>query len=213
MSVMIPQTFRLLPIRFLKRKPIAKSFSRNEDGATAVEFAIIAVPFLGLIAAIFETGLMFFASQSLQTAVTEGTRAIMIGDAQADGSLRSSNVFASKYICPLLPSAMFTCSSLKVDVNVVGNFSQNYGAIFSTNIQSAGTQFCIGKRGDIILVRALYPMPVFMKILALDASGNTSTITAGLSQNPNTGAMDTRVLMGTAVFRNEPFMTAVQTAC
>jgi len=210
---MMSRRYKLLSIRFLKKRTLAQSFPRNEEGATAVEFAIIAVPFIGLIAAIFETGLMFFASQSLQTAVTEGTRAIMIGDAQADGSLNSSGVFASRYICPLLPSAMFSCGSLKVDVNVVGNFYQNYGAIFSTNIQSAGTQFCIGKRGDIILVRALYPMPVFMKILTLDVSGNTSTVTAGLSRNPNTGALDTRVLMGTAVFRNEPFMTTVQTSC
>jgi Flp pilus assembly protein TadG len=165
-----------------------------------------------LIAAIFETGLMFFASQSLQTAVTEGTRAILIGDAQADASLRSSNVFASKYICPLLPSAMFTCSSLKVDVKVITNGYQNLGILFSTDIQSAGTQFCIGKKGDIVVVRALYPMPVFMKILALGIPG-TMTVNVGTTWNPTTGDYDTRILMGTAVFRNEPFMTAVQTPC
>ena len=210
---MIPLKYQFPSFALFKKRHKPEAFHSNEDGATAVEFAIIAVPFLGLIAAIFETGLMFFASQSLQTAVTEGTRAIMIGDAQADGSLRSSSVFASKYICPLLSSGMFTCNSLKVDVNVVGSFYQANGAIFSTNIQSAGTQFCIGKKGDIVFVRALYPMPIFMRILALDAGGNTGSVTAGLSRNPYTGAMDTRVLMGTAVFRNEPFMTAVQTAC
>lgn len=205
---------RYSPVSLLcKRKhSYHQSFKKNEEGATAVEFALIAVPFIGLIAAIFETGLMFFASQNLQTAVTEGTRSIMIGQAQQDATLNSGSVFATKYICPLLSSAMFTCSSLKVDVNVVSSFS-NYNSYFSNDIQQAGTQFCVGKRGDIVLVRALYPMPIFMKILALDSSGNTTTVTAGLSQNPNTGALDTRVLMGTAVFRNEPFLITVATSC
>ena len=209
---MLIQKYIKSPMNLGSRQSKGNAFKANEKGATAVEFALIAVPFIGMIAAIFETGLMFFASQNLQTAVTEGTRSILIGDAQADASLTSSSTFSRKYICPRLASALFNCSSLKVDVNVVSAFS-SYSSSFSNDYANAGGSFCVGKKGDVVLVRALYPMPIFMKILALDASGNTTQVTSGLTNNPNTGVLDTRMLIGTAAFRNEPFMSAVVTPC
>ncbi len=49
-------------------------FRRSEDGATAVEFALISVPFLALLVAILETALLFWTSQVLEEAVSETSR-------------------------------------------------------------------------------------------------------------------------------------------
>ena len=59
-----------------------RRFARRQDGAAAVEFAFIAVPFLALLFAILETALVFFAGQSLESAVADTGRLIMTGQAQ-----------------------------------------------------------------------------------------------------------------------------------
>ena len=60
-----------------------RRFVRQEDGATAVEFGIVAAPFLALVFAIIETAIIFFAGQTLETAVSDSSRLIMTGQAQA----------------------------------------------------------------------------------------------------------------------------------
>ena len=70
---------RLLPSRLVRR------FVRQQDGSAAVEFSMVAIPFLGLTFAILETALVFFAGQTLETAVTDSARLIMTGQAQTGG--------------------------------------------------------------------------------------------------------------------------------
>src|ERR1700736_976406 len=60
----------------------ARRLLRREDGAAAVEFALVAAPFLALMFAIIETALVFFAGQYLETVVTDSTRLILTGQAQ-----------------------------------------------------------------------------------------------------------------------------------
>jgi Flp pilus assembly protein TadG len=58
---------------------LARRFVRQQDGSVAVEFSLVAIPFLGLTFAILETALVFFAGQTLETAVTDSARLIMTG--------------------------------------------------------------------------------------------------------------------------------------
>ena len=77
-------SLRLLPYRAVGR------FIRQRDGATVVEFGLVALPFLGLLFAILQTALVFFAGQVLQTAVTNASRLIMTGQAQTGGYTAAS---------------------------------------------------------------------------------------------------------------------------
>jgi len=58
---------------------IARRMVRQEDGAAAVEFALVAAPFLAMVFAIIETAIVFFAGQALETAAADGSRLIMTG--------------------------------------------------------------------------------------------------------------------------------------
>src|SRR5262245_36758872 len=58
---------------------------RQQDGAVAVEFGLVAAPFLALVFAIMETAIIFFAGQALETAVADSSRLIMTGQAQSAG--------------------------------------------------------------------------------------------------------------------------------
>ena len=78
----------LISSKFRFRK--LRVFAKREDGAAAVEFAIVVAPFLALLFAILETALVFFAGQTLETAVSDSARLILTGQAQtASFSLRA----------------------------------------------------------------------------------------------------------------------------
>ena len=49
----------------------AGRFARRQDGGAAVEFGLVAAPFLALLFAIMETAIVFFAGQALETAAAD----------------------------------------------------------------------------------------------------------------------------------------------
>ena len=61
-----------------------RRFVRNERGATAIEFALLSVPFFALTGAILETAIMFLASQMLDGAVQDASRLVRTGQAQTN---------------------------------------------------------------------------------------------------------------------------------
>ena len=68
-----------------------RGFWRNNRGATAVEFGLIALPFLGLIAGLLETGLMMFADSALDQATNRAARMIRTGQAQQQRSVPAAS--------------------------------------------------------------------------------------------------------------------------
>ena len=75
-------------VRRLAAAPAARRLVRQQDGAAAVEFALIAAPFLALVFAIMETAIVFFAGQALETAAADSARLIMTGQAQIKASTK-----------------------------------------------------------------------------------------------------------------------------
>src|SRR4029453_3911505 len=72
-------------VRRLKTMHLARRFARQQSGVAAVEFGMIAGPFLALIFPLLEASIIFFAGQALETAVADSGRLIMTGQAQQAG--------------------------------------------------------------------------------------------------------------------------------
>src|SRR2546421_5718112 len=92
---------------------VARRFIRQQDGAAAVEFAMVAAPFLAMVFAIMETAIVFFAGQTLETAAADSARLIMTGQAQTQGmdQTKFKNAVCAKIY------GLFDCSGgLWVDV-------------------------------------------------------------------------------------------------
>jgi Flp pilus assembly protein TadG len=204
---MVPAGTRWFPRRL--RHPF-KRFQRDERGATAVEFAMVSVPFLGLLFAIFETAFVFFTNEGLEAATSDAARYIMTGQAAA-GNYTSATDFRDKVICTptaprvrILPS-FIDCSQLIVDVSTAGSSGSTSfsSADMSKSYYTNPTmKYCIGAAGDIVVVRVVYPMPAYLTILTISSLGKISATTDGLT---NYGGGMKHMLMGTAAFRNEPF--------
>lgn len=162
---------------------------REENGATAIEFGIVAAPFLALVFAIIETAIIFFAGQTLETAVSDSARLIMTGQAQAQNLTQST--FKDK-VCTKI-YGLFNCATgMSVDVRTYTSFA---AATIAKPVDSSGNfvdnfTYSPGAAGDIVVVRLMYQWPVYVSLLGF----NLADISGGK-----------RLLMATAVFRNEPF--------
>ena len=172
------------------------AFIKDSKGATAVEFALIAAPFLALIAALIQTFLLFFAQSLLENAVLHSARQILTGQVQtADASMTQAQALAAFHSTVCTNAAvLFTCNGLMVDVQVASNWSSaNTGMptlTYDVNGNVNNTwQFNPGNAGDIVVVRVMYLWPVFFGPIAFN-----------LANQPN----GTREIMATAAFQNEP---------
>src|SRR6185295_3364471 len=97
-----------------------RRFTRRDDGAAALEFGMVAAPFLALMFAIMETALVFFASQTLETAVADSARLIMTGQAQSQSF--DATAFKNS-VCSKI-GGLFDCAGgLYVDVKTYPKFA------------------------------------------------------------------------------------------
>ena len=167
-----------------------RRFGGNEDGVTAIEFGLVAVPFFALMFAILETAIIFFAGQLLETAVGDTARLVRTGQAHEDGMSESAFKTA---LCSRV-FQLFDCENeLNVDVRTFPTFDSidlSPPVDEDGNLITEDFDFQIGEAGDIVVIRALYEWPVFVTMLGNDL-GNL--------------ANGKHLLSATAVFKNEPF--------
>lgn len=163
-------------------------FRKNRDGSAAIQFALIGIPFLMMLFAIFETALVFFANQTLETAVQDSARQIMTGQLQMAG--KTAAQFKTD-ICQRI-TALFTCDGIDIDVKSYPSFAT---VDVSKPVDSSGnyvklTRFEPGNAGNIVVVRGTYRWPLFVTGLGFslgDVDGKSK-----------------KLMVATAAFRNEP---------
>ena len=167
----------------------ARRFAKAQDGAAAIEFAIVAAPFLALIFAIMETALVFFSGQTLEAAVATSSRLIMTGQAQNGGF--DQNAFKTS-VCNSIV-ALFDCQN-KLYVNVQ-NFS-TFGSASTTppynngQLDTSKMVYQPGNPGDVVVVSLYYQWPIYVSLFSNNLANQTG---------------NNRLLVATAAFRNEPY--------
>ena len=182
------RTKRLIPARLLRIKTVRR-FARGDDGIAAVEFGIVAAPFLALMFAIMETAIVFFASQTLETAVADSARLIMTGQAQQSSFTQAQ--FKTAVCAKIL--GLFDCAGgIKIDVKTYTSFSSisNAKPIDANGKLLTNFGYTPGNPGDIVVVRLMYEWPIYVSLL-------------GFSLNDMAG--NKRLIIATAAFRNEPY--------
>lgn len=166
-------------------------FRSARDGATAVEFALIAAPFMALMFGILELGLVFMVSTTLDNATDTAARKIRTGQFQLAGG-GTAATFKTQ-ICNNMAWLGSGCSSkLHIDVRTYPKFADvaeidptTKGAFDDTK-----TTFVPGGPEAIVVVRAYYEWTL---------------ITPMLNEGLETLSGGKRLITSTATFRNEPF--------
>ena len=166
-------------------------FVRSEGGAVAVEFAMIALPFIFMVFSIFELALILLIFSTLENGMGDAARTIRTGSLQNGGSATATTFRTS--ICNNLGWLQSDCQAkLQVDVRTYAQFSGNSAPDpYSTgSFDSTKTTFNPGAQGSIVLVRAWYPWPLILP-----------SMNAALSRSNN----GTALIQATTTFKNEPY--------
>jgi Flp pilus assembly protein TadG len=180
------------------RLSLPRAFLRNTKAATAVEFGLVAAPFLALLVGIIQASLVFFAQRVLDEVTEEASRYLATGQVQQGGVSQTN--FLNNYVCgstntSALVSALFTCSNIMVNIQNYSSFQAASTTTPTLTYNSNGTvsntwNYNTGNPGDILVVQIMYQWPIVLGPLSM----NLSNLSNG-----------DRLLISTAVFKSEPY--------
>lgn len=183
-----------------------RGFRRNEDGAAAVEFSIIAPVFFFLIMVIFQLGYIFVADTVMSNAVRDVGRLIRTGQVIKNGL--SDAQFRANFCDRVDVVVNCDAQNLFLAVSTVSSFSRikvqpsDAAASYDVDLTSpplrqdgeflAENAYEYGGNDSNVVLRAYYKLPVWHLL------GGFSLEDAGRSDG-------TRLLTSFAIFKNERF--------
>jgi Flp pilus assembly protein TadG len=176
----------LEPLRIAKRVRLRP----RRQGATAVEFSIVAIPFFFVIFAILELGVIFLVDSTLEGAVQQASRLVRTG--QAQGGTFTAAEFRTA-MCGAMSVFQGDCEARSVvDVRPIPQFRDPNppNPLVDGELDPAQTTFNPGGAGDLMLVRVWYRHPVVTPLL----SRALTRLDSGEA-----------LISVTTAFRNEPF--------
>ena len=168
---------------------ICKARRQPRKGATAVEFALVALPFFALLLGIFEVALILTVSALLETAVSNSGRLVRTGQISKNASAEDFK----KELCARMTVFEGAClSRIQIDLQPVASFS-NPGItdpISDGQFDTSKLKFEVGDPRSFMLMRVWYRQPIVTPFLghAMTRLSNGDTL-----------------LHAATAFRNEPF--------
>jgi Flp pilus assembly protein TadG len=182
-----------------RHPPFRARFVRDRRGAAAVEFAMIALPFLALMAGIIELGLLFMGSISLDNALHTASRRIRTGELTAPPTATSAEKEANREafrdeVCNSMGFMAADCmAKLSIDVKTVTSFANTdlTSPIQGGTFNPGSVTFDPGTGGSLVMVTAYYRWTMF-----------TPLMNQALERLPGE-----TLLTSVITFRNEPFGT------
>ncbi|NIJ08149.1 Flp pilus assembly protein TadG [Sphingomonas vulcanisoli] len=183
---------------------------RDDSGAAALEFALLAIPFFMLLMGIIEIGLYLVVNLNLSNATAVAARKIRVGSTvatgnattQSNGATLSPADFKASLCANMVILPLATCTAnVQLDLRTLTSYTNASipnpvnGKSFST------TGFCYysGVPGQIVEIRSYYLWPVVTPLLWATLSGITNSSISGVST-----AGHWLLASATYVFVNEP---------
>jgi len=191
--------------RSLVIRELASRYAQARDGATAVEFALVALPFFALVGACLENGIVFWEQEILQQAVSDASRQIYTGAFQTtNAGTTDTATLMSRFRTAICTQpngtprvTIFTCANVRVSVTKVADYdSANPVSPVAANASGASdwnpnfAGYACAGNSAIVVVQAAVDIPVFFPLLG-----------AGVPNLPN----KRRVLQAATVFKVEPY--------
>lgn len=179
---------------------LVRRWRRDDSGVTAIEFAMVALPFLMMLFGIISVCLYYFANFTIENAVWQAGRAIRTGQVQQSqgaysGAVTNADRKAAfkKAMCDKAPN-FFDCQSKAV---VIVQNTANFSGISEPSCTSNGSiitdssaGFNTGGAGAVVLVTVCYPW---------DFGGKLPFFKMG---NLNDGSL---LMQASVAFRTEPY--------
>ena len=183
-----------MPASTVPSKRLFRRFRRNSSGSSAVEFSLVAGPFFALLFAIIETGIVFFASQVLESAVQDSGRLVYTN--QMTGTSTTAAQFKAD-LCARV-AVLMNCTNLDIDIKYypAGSTITITDPIDGAgNYDTSGLSFTIPPANSTgtVVIRGFYRWPLIVTGLGYNI--------ANISRNTINSK---RLLTGLSAFHIEP---------
>lgn len=166
-------------------KQALRHWYRKEEGSTAVEFAIVGIPFILMLIGIIEISLMLVTGALLQDATSEASRLIRTGQAQQSAG-GPEDVFVTE-LCRVA-GVFLNCENIQYEVvTLPGGFSEaeTTPPIYDQNGDLVPRGFDAGGADDVVLIRTTYRYPLVTPMFgALMGQNRLMTTTIVLQTEP-----------------------------
>jgi Flp pilus assembly protein TadG len=146
---------------------LLRRWRKDESGATAIEFAIVAMPFLLLLFGIMSVCLYFFANFSIENAALQAARGIRTGQLQQSLGIYAGAVTNEdrkqafkKALCDKAPTFLDCNSKAVVIVQSNANFSGITAPVCANGnvlINQSSAGFDTGGASSVVLITVCYP--------------------------------------------------------
>ena len=171
-----------------------KRFRKDRKGVAAIEMAIVTWPFLAVMFAILEQGIVFFAEFALEHNIAEASRQIRTGQVDSD------NTTAAQFkalVCPGTISGIeliYDCNNMRVDVRTFVSFTDIDGNLPDPVDEDGELEdlenFATGTELSVMVVRAFYEW---------------NTLTPSVFTKMDNLGNGNRLIAASNTFRNEPY--------
>jgi hypothetical protein len=131
------------------RSNLLKRFRKQEDGAAAVEFAMIALPFFALIFAVFELAIFFFASRYIEDGLFNASRKVLTQRLPAGNVCTEFKKELAKSFTQWLDA-----TKIVITAKPLSSFS---GTEAAADFAAGGCSF--GAPGSVVVLSVTYPYP------------------------------------------------------
>lgn len=185
---------------YIRQRPMKGLFGRlfaRRDGATAIEFALLALPFFLIVFASIETFVAFTAEQLLANATETMARKIRTGQIQSAtwdrDKFRTAFCEEISILMPCSATEVKTPSKLFIDVRSFSKFSDIPKSVSLVNgdLDTKAFTFAPGGKKSINIVRAYYRWnvvtdlvrPYLSNVRSADGSQNYLMIATAVIQN------------------------------
>lgn len=178
------------------------NYIENEEGSTAVEFALVGTAFILTLLFVMASSLVFYMNQALDNATARASRQILIGDLQSQSTAATLSSFRES-VCSYLPAA-FSCGNLVINLYVVPKevqpsgyysyVSSNLDGVLVSNLAAGAGHFKLGGRGDYQYLQVIYPI-MFLP----------PQISSWLSGGATYNGKPAYLAVSAAAFRNEQY--------
>ncbi len=165
------------------RSRFFRTLPGSRSGAAALEFAIVAIPFFGLVLGMMSVAINLYLQVALDFALQQAVRQVQLGLVPATMTAAD---FTAKVFCPVFV-VFAPCSGLLISVQPVADFT-------ASTITATGPSpsFCVGAPGQLIYARAVYQAPLLETIYtgavvtpAGPGTGGSSIVSAAAFANEN----------------------------
>lgn len=195
--------------RLVPKMHMIKRIQKSENGSTAIEFGILAIPFFMIVFAIIETMVAFAGEQLLANAVDDVSRDLRTGQITFNLG-RSTDLteaeFRTKFCNEI--SLMLSCDGsgtskqkLYIDLQTVNNFGDievgipKVSSADKAELDTSGFSYSPGGSGAVNVLRVYYKWDILVDLIR-------PYIT---NIHPGTDGSEYYLMVSTTAFRNEGY--------